>query len=415
MHNEVKDPVFEHPWLVVWNNIPCLSHNIKSLSGDDNASTEATAGMSSPSPHLSRAQKRFLKKCASFFYATVTIVIVTVFLRDWSQTWTIDSSPRTRQLRSVKIYTEVELITARTTPRPERLHEPTKTTAAIPASTTTEPSFPSSTASEPTTEDELPAEHKTTLTTKATCNQHFFLLILVSSAPAYFDRRRIIRQTWAADSAIKTRWKTVFLLGQSRDKNHSELLLREETFYGDMIRADYYEHYWNQTLKIEMGFEWAARYCSFTFLLKADDDVFINPPAVIAVLNRATTPKQKLYMGYVYKNPVVQRKGKWLLSREEYNATHYPDFCAGPGYILSLDVVHSFVSIFGSIPKFKFDDVYVGMLAAKIGINAVHDRGFQTPPYLSTTCVLYSNTLVRHGAVGQCLLDLFKKVMPSFS
>lgn len=372
--------------------------------------------MPSQAPYISRAQKRFLKKVASFFYVTVTIVIVTVFLRDWSQTWVIDASPRTRQLRSVKIYTDVELITARTTPRlrAERLHESMKTTAK-PASTTTEPSFAASTDTAPTTDNELPAEHKTTLTTRTTCNQHYFLLILVSSAPAYFDRRRIIRQTWAADSAIKTRWKTVFLLGQSRDKNHSELLLREEAFYGDLIRADYFESYWNQTLKIEMGFEWAARYCSFTFLLKADDDVFINPPAVIAVLNRANTPKEKLYMGFVYKNPVVKRTGKWSLSQEEYNGTHYPDFCAGPGYILSPDVVHSFVGIFGSIPKFKFDDVYVGMLAAKIGLKAVHDRGFQTPPYLSTTCVLYDNTLIRHGAVGQCLIDLFNKAMPSFS
>jgi len=370
--------------------------------------------MSSQSPHLSRGQKRFLKKIASFFYITVTVVIVTVFLRDWSQVWTIDSSPRTRQLRSVKISTEFELITPRAQPGEEKEVARTNTTET-PVSITTDPSFSISTVDTPTTGDELPVKHKTTLTTKATCNQHYFLLILVSSAPVYFERRRAIRQTWAADSAIKSRWKTVFLLGQSRDKNHSELLLREEAFYGDMIRADYYEHYWNQTLKIEMGFEWAARYCSFTFLLKADDDVFVNPPAVIAVLNRTTTPKQKLYMGYVYRNPVVQRKGKWSLRQEEYNGTHYPDFCAGPGYILSIDVVHSFVSIFGSIPKFKFDDVYVGMLAAKTGLHASHNSGFQTPPYLSTTCVLYSNTLVRHGAVGQCLLDLFRKAMPFFS
>ena len=370
--------------------------------------------MSSQSTHLSRAQKRFLKKIASFFYITVTVVIVTVFLRDWSQVWTIDSSPRTRHLRSVKIYTELELITPRIQPGQEKQVARAETTET-PVSVTTDPSFSISTVAAPATGNELPAEHKSTLITKATCNQHYFLLILVSSAPAYYERRRAIRQTWATDSAIKTRWKTVFLLGQSRAKNHSELLLREQAFYGDMIRADYYEHYWNQTLKIEMGFEWAARYCSFTFLLKADDDVFINPPAVIAVLNRTTTPRHKLYMGYVYRNPVVQRTGKWSLRQEEYNGTHYPDFCAGPGYILSLDVVHSFVSIFGRIPKFKFDDVYVGMLAAKIGLRAIHDGGFQTPPYLSTTCVLYSNTLVRHGAVGQCLLDLFRKAMPYFS
>ena len=39
-----------------------------------------------------------------------------------------------------------------------------------------------------------------------------------------------------------------------------------------MIRADYYEHYWNQSLKIQIAFEWAARYCNISYFLKADDD-----------------------------------------------------------------------------------------------------------------------------------------------
>ena len=105
--------------------------------------------MSSQSPHLSRAQKRFLKKIASFFYITVTVVIVTVFLRDWSQVLTIDSSPRTRQLRSVKIYTELELITPRTLPGEEIKVAPTQTTEK-PVSVTIDPSFPVSTADVPT-------------------------------------------------------------------------------------------------------------------------------------------------------------------------------------------------------------------------------------------------------------------------
>ena len=120
-----------------------------------------------------------------------------------------------------------------------------------------------------------------------------------------------------------------------------------------MIRADYYEDFYNQTLKVEMGFEWAAKYCSFSFLLKADDDVFINTPAVLDVLNKSSTPKEKLYLGFVFKNPKVKRKGKWGLTQEEYSETHYPDYCAGSGYILSRHVVVSFVEIFDTIPKIK--------------------------------------------------------------
>ncbi|XP_074618648.1 beta-1,3-galactosyltransferase 5-like [Acropora palmata] len=258
-------------------------------------------------------------------------------------------------------------------------------------------------------------QHRSSLTTRTACQQHYFLLILVASAPAYFDRRRDIRQTWASDSSINPRWKTIFMLGQTRNSNHSKQLLREEAYYGDLIRADYFEDYWNQTLKIEMGFEWAAKYCNFTFLLKADDDVFVNTPALLSLLDNTKTPKTGLYLGHLYKHPRVQRKGKWLVTQEEYNETHYPDFCAGPGYILSQDVIVSFVNIFNNISKFRIDDVYVGMLAKEAGVIPRHHAGFQTPPYVSRTCVLLTDTVVRHSAVGSCLRDLFRKAMPALN
>ena len=109
--------------------------------------------------------------------------------------------------------------------------------------------------------------------------RHYFRLIVVSSAPANFERRNLIRQTWGADNKIhvNSQWKTFFLLGQTRNQTQSTLLEKEEKSFGDIIRGDYYEDYWNQSLKIEMGFEWAARYCNFSFLLKTDDDdVFVN-------------------------------------------------------------------------------------------------------------------------------------------
>ena len=69
----------------------------------------------------------------------------------------------------------------------------------------------------------------------------------------------------------------------------------------------------------------------------------------------------------------------------------------------------SFVEIFNTIPKIKIDDAYVGMLAKEAGVIARHHSGFQKTPCLPGKCVLLENTLVRHGAVGQCLLDLFQK------
>jgi len=66
-------------------------------------------------------------------------------------------------------------------------------------------------------------QHKTTLLTKTVCARHYPLLILVSSAPANFERRYLIRQTWGADSSTIPHWKTYFLLGQTRDTAQSDL------------------------------------------------------------------------------------------------------------------------------------------------------------------------------------------------
>ena len=61
-------------------------------------------------------------------------------------------------------------------------------------------------------------QHKTSLITRTTCVGKYFLLILVSSAPANFERRKLVRQTWGTDNNLTApQWKTYFLLGQTRE------------------------------------------------------------------------------------------------------------------------------------------------------------------------------------------------------
>ena len=252
---------------------------------------------------------------------------------------------------------------------------------------------------------------KTTLITKTTCPQHYFLLILVSSAPANVQRRKDIRRTWAVDTAIIPRWKTVFLVAQSRVQSETDSLLRENKNYEDLVRGDYYDHYWNQTLKIQMGFEWAIRYCNFSFLLKMDDDTFVHTKQLIAVLNDYYRSQQKMYMGMLWLQPLVKRSqnNKWDISLKEYNKTTYPDYCPGFGFVLTSDSVELFVDLFDVVPFFRFDDVYVGMLAERAGVNGSFHGGFReypSPP--SVACDLDPTVFVWHGITGKCLFKLFE-------
>ena len=260
-------------------------------------------------------------------------------------------------------------------------------------------------------------KHKTTLVTTTACVQHYFLLILVSSAPSNVQRRRDIRQTWGIDPDIKPRWKTSFLVGQSRVQSETDSLFKEEDSFGDLIRANYFDHYWNQTLKIQMGFEWAARYCKFSFLLKMDDDTFVNTRGLISLLSVGSKPRGQLYMGNLIKNARVRRKhprrqiqDKWIVSEEEYNQTHYPNYCYGFGFVLSADIVDLFVDSFAVVPTFRIDDVYVGMLADRAGVKGIDNKGFRfRSPSKETECVPHKNILVWHGVVGKCLVQIFNQ------
>ena len=251
-------------------------------------------------------------------------------------------------------------------------------------------------------------QHKTTLITKSACVQNYFLLILVSSAPEHLERRNLIRQTWGTDNSISPQWKTYFLISQTRNQTYSDSVKTENEVYSDIIRADYYEHYWNQSLKIQMAFEWAARYCKFSFLLKTDDDVLVNTKDLIKFLQRKTTPTRGLFMGRLHHNPIVRREGKWNVSYEEYSHTHYPDFCSGAGFVMSYDVIECLVPLFDVMKPYRMDDVYVGMLANRSGVTVVDHSGFYMPIDDYDDCIFLPKTLVQHRATGECLLKLLR-------
>ena len=80
-------------------------------------------------------------------------------------------------------------------------------------------------------------QHKTTLITTTSCGWPYFLLVLVWSATYIAQRRRDICLTWEVYSDLKPRWKTVFLVGQTRNRTESEALLREGETFGDLIEG----------------------------------------------------------------------------------------------------------------------------------------------------------------------------------
>ena len=254
------------------------------------------------------------------------------------------------------------------------------------------------------------------LITTTSCKNYYFLLILVSSASSNFERRRNIRLTWGVDTFLTPRWKTAFVVAQPRDQHESNVLLKETITYEDILRVDFCDSYFSQTIKMQIGFEWASRYCKFSFLLRLDDDAVVNTMEMLAVLKAPNTPQKKLYMGLLAAKAAAIRSGKYGVSKAEYSSQFYPPFCPGFGVIFSADVVALFVDLFDLVPLFRLEDVYMGMVAQKAGIEALNKDGFEAQPKPEIKCTgMTSRTLVRLGITGECLFRLYKDTILNYT
>jgi hypothetical protein len=204
------------------------------------------------------------------------------------------------------------------------------------------------------------------------CNgsSSLLLLVLVSSAPGHAENRRTIRETWGRGFH-----RVLFLLGAVESRDAQATLEEETRTYRDLVQGSFLDSYRNMTYKHVMALKWTAYYCpGARYLLKTDDDVFVNPPALLEFLSQDLSPWgdrrlilcQNLTFQYVNRS----LKNKWRVSPEEYPGNTYPPYCAGWAVLYSSDVVFLLYCEAQNTEFFWIDDVHVtGTLAARASLT----------------------------------------------
>ena len=94
-----------------------------------------------------------------------------------------------------------------------------------------------------------------------------------------------------SESAIKV----VFVIGEVHDKHIENLIRLEAEDFHDIVFAKYAEGYKNITAKTISGMKWAHTFCPGSYVLKTDDDVFVNLRLLIKWLYHQS--RVKLYGG----------------------------------------------------------------------------------------------------------------------
>lgn len=200
------------------------------------------------------------------------------------------------------------------------------------------------------------------------------LLMLIITSPENRERRMMIRQTWGNHNFSSTPTvQKVFVTGRPNTTTLQNALEYESDLYQDILQADFGESYYNLTHKTIMALQWVTHFCRSTvFVLKVDDDVFINVFRLLPLVKymNMTAENKNILMCQVNMKAKVYRTGKYKVSEEEYAGDYYPPFCLGPAYLMSLDVAERLFFSSKSTAAFKLEDVYTtGFLAAKVGIR----------------------------------------------
>ncbi|KAM4706471.1 acetylgalactosaminyl-O-glycosyl-glycoprotein beta-1,3-N-acetylglucosaminyltransferase-like [Discoglossus pictus] len=219
-------------------------------------------------------------------------------------------------------------------------------------------------------------------------SKEIFLLLAIKSSPGNYERREAIRKTWGVERAYgELHVKRIFLSGvpkpQKESKRMRQLLEIESNTYRDIVQWDFWDSFYNLTLKQVLFYEWLENNCpGAQFVFNGDDDVFVNTFNVITYLSglgegAANNP---LFVGQLNERmpPVREKNSKYYVSVELFPGDSFVPYCGGGGIFMSRFTAHSIHKESKHIPLFPIDDAYLGMCLERAGQKPSNHEAIRT-------------------------------------
>lgn len=261
------------------------------------------------------------------------------------------------------------------------------------------------------------------------------LLYLVKSAAGNKQRRQAIRQTWGFETRFSdVPIRTVFLLGHvPHDVRLQASIEAEQREHGDIVQGNFVDTYFNNTIKTAMGLRWAVEHCPKSrFFMFVDDDYYVSTRNVLRFLrnplnypgylqedvisfDEEQAKKQRrhlsqlvdfdlpddvrLFAGFVFdrSRPHRHKSSKWYVDLEEYPFDFWPPYVTAGAYVLSREALVDMYFTSYYTRMFRFDDIWLGLIAHKAGLEPFHCSEFHFYPQPYTSVHNYKYTVGSHG------------------
>ncbi|XP_006821578.1 beta-1,3-galactosyltransferase 5-like [Saccoglossus kowalevskii] len=245
------------------------------------------------------------------------------------------------------------------------------------------------------------------------CHDSVFLITMVITHHDNWVQRMVIRETWGGVKKVSDKTiVNVFVLAQTNNKVMANRLRQENEEHHDMVVLNFKDHYLNLTLKTLQSLYLVTKYCpAAEYILKADDDVFINYFSLVPFLSKS--PRKDYAVGFKhYKaTPVRWRKSKWFTPKHIYRERVYPPYLAGTAYVMSRDVALRVHNVATAVTFLPWEDVFVGLCMRKLKITPLMDKRFDTHgrEYIQNrTCPIHRIFSIHH-VEPRNITDLWKR------
>ena len=243
------------------------------------------------------------------------------------------------------------------------------------------------------------------------------LVYLVKSAIHHFEKRKAIRNSWGFENRFSdVPIRTIFLLGtKPNDEDLQQKVINEQKKHGDIVQVDFVDDYYNNTIKTMMGFKWVMENClNSKFYMFSDDDMYVSTKNVLRFLRNPTNypsylanlqameyelPEDvRLFAGYKFAQsaPHRHRSSKWFVTLSEYPYHLWPPYITAGAFTLSKEALIDMYYASMYTQHFRFDDIYLGLVASKAGIEPYHcdEFHFYKKPY---GVLMYRYVIASHG------------------
>lgn len=227
-----------------------------------------------------------------------------------------------------------------------------------------------------------------------------------------FERRTMVRKLWGNTMlSLNKNFKVIFVCGGSNRAAHMEAVYKEAQAKKDVIVEDFMES-WSDNMgkKVMTALQWVTANFQYDYILKSDDDVFVDIDAILTRIMLVVHPSlnKDLFMGNVMFGQPVERSGRYMISPEEHPARVFKDYCSGGGYILSNSLIKKMIPLFIWEHPLRIDDAYIGDRVNAAGSRPTHQAGFMM---WNDKCEYKDDLLVTHPAKSKECMEKMQKIV----